>query len=362
MKIHFLTLISILFLTKDLSAQSPEDLKLKDFRPQSIYKTPQSNILKPKFKVIDMHSHAYPSNEADIAQWVKNMDEFGVQKTILLTYAVGNTFDSLERVYGKFPGRFELWCGIDFRGYNEPGWSEKAVKEIQRCYKMGARGIGEIHDKGAGLRSGLDSNETKVTVGMRTDDARMKPIYACCAQLGIPISIHIAEPQWMYEKMDSTNDGLMNAYTWKVDVSKPGMLNHDELIQHFANAVRDNPKTTFVVCHLMNCESDLSVLGNLFNKYPNLYADIAARFSEISPVPRYTRAFMEQYKDRIVFGSDMGIDESMYKICWRILESDDEHFYDIDQFGYHWPLYGLDLPDDVLKKLYFENAERIDKN
>jgi predicted TIM-barrel fold metal-dependent hydrolase len=111
----------------------------------------------------------------------------------------------------------------------------------------------------------------------------------------------------------------------------------------------------------MNCESDLSVLGDLFDKYPNLYADIAARFSEISPVPRYTRAFMERYKDRIVYGSDMGIDESMYKICWRILESDDEHFYDIDQFGYHWALYGLDLPDDVLKKLYFENAERIEK-
>jgi predicted TIM-barrel fold metal-dependent hydrolase len=354
-------LVCFSFPAQTLFAQTPDNLKLKDFHPQSIYKTPQSNIAKPRFTVIDMHAHAYAETQEDIATWVKNMDEFGVQKTILLTYAVGHTFDSLQQVYGKFPGRFELWCGIDFRGYNEPGWSGKAVKEIQRCYKMGARGIGEIHDKGMGLRSGLDDHETKVTQGMRTDDPRMKPIYACCAQLGIPISIHIAEPKWMYEPMDSTNDGLMNAYTWRVDVTRPGMFNRDELIQHFENAVRDNPQTIFVVCHLMNCEYDLSILGNLFDKYPNLYADIAARYSEISPVPVYTRTFFEKYKDHIVFGTDMGFDENMYKICWRILESKDEHFYETEQFGYHWPLYGLDLPDDVLKKLYFENALKIEK-
>src|SRR5262245_44931469 len=144
MKKKILIRLLCFFSANYASAQSPDELKLKDFNPHSIYHVPKSDIQKPKYAVIDMHSHPYAANEAEITQWVHNMDQFGIKKTILLTYAVGKQFDSLVNVYGKFPGRFELWCGIDFRGYDQPGWSDKAVKEIQRCYKAGARGIGEI--------------------------------------------------------------------------------------------------------------------------------------------------------------------------------------------------------------------------
>jgi uncharacterized protein len=337
-----------------LSAQNPEQLLLKDYRPVSIYKTTVDSIAKPSFPVIDMHSHAYAENKNDIDIWLTNMDYFNVQKTILLTYAFGQQFDSLASVYKNYGNKFELWCGIDFRNCNEKGWAEKAAMEIERCYNNGARGIGEIHDKGAGLQSG----EVK-TNGLRADDARMNAIYSVCAKLNMPLSMHIAEPKWMYQPMDSTNDGFINSYTWRVDSTKAGMFGYNKLILSFENAVKNNPKTTFIACHFLNCETDLSVLGKLFDELPNLFADIAARYSEIAPVPRYAKAFIEKYNDRLVFGTDMGFDESMYKICWRILESNDEHFYEIDQFGYHWALHGLNLSDETLKKLYYTNPLKI---
>ena len=163
----------------------------------------------------------------------------------------------------------------------------------------------------------------------------------------------------MYLPADSSNDGLMNAATWKVDLSKNGILDHDQLIMTLENAVRDNPNTTFIACHYANCCSDLGVLGRMLDKYPNLFADIAARYGEVAPVPRYAKAFMEKYADRLVYGTDMGFSPRMYRMTFRILETRDEHFYAQWLFNYHWPLYGLDLSDETLQKLYHGNAERI---
>lgn len=194
---------------------------------------------------------------------------------------------------------------------------------------------------------------------MHIDDERMKPLLKRCGELHMPISIHVAEDAWMYLKADSTNDGLMNAATWKVDMTKKGILDHAQLIATLEHAVRDNPNTTFIACHLANTCSDLSVLGKLFDKYPNLYADIAARYAELAPIPRYVHTFMEKYKNRIVYGTDMGTSKEMYRITFRILESADEHFYEQYRFGYHWPLYGLALTDQTLQQIYSGNGSRL---
>ncbi len=151
----------------------------------------------------------------------------------------------------------------------------------------------------------------------------------------------------------------MNAATWKVDLTKKEILGHDELIATLEHAVKDNPKTTFIACHLANTCSDLSVLARLFDLYPNLYADIAARYGEIAPIPRYVNAFMEKYSDRLVYGTDLGIEKEMYHTTFRILETADEHFYKQEMFNYHWPLYGLSLSDKTLKKIYRDNAKKI---
>jgi predicted TIM-barrel fold metal-dependent hydrolase len=333
-----------------------EDLLLKDFDPVSIYNVPKTKIERAKFPVIDFHTHPYAKSREELNQWIRNMDKYGVEKSIVLTYSTGKRFDSIYNIYSQFGDRFEVWCGFDYTGYNEKGWSKKAIKELERCYKVGAKGVGELGDKGAGLFYSKPSIAAK---GMHMDDERIQPLLKRCGELGMPINIHVADPYWMYLPMDKHNDGLMNAFTWKIDTSDENLLMHQELIITLENAVKQNPGTTFIACHLANCSHNLEILGKLFDKYENLYADISARYAEIAPVPRRTKAFLQKYKDRLVYGTDMGFSESMYETTFRILETSDEHFYVKEHFSYHWPLNGLDLGDETLRKLYHENGRKI---
>ena len=345
----------VLGIYSDGFCQPAEAVTLSNFRPVSIYKVPQTTIAKAKYPVIDFHSHNYPATDADVAAWVKGMDEMNIEKTLILTSSTGTTFDSLVEKYAPYKDRFELWCGFDYTGYETPGWQKHAIAELERCHQKGATGVGELGDKGLGE---LYSKPTP-GYGLHIDDPAMKPLLEKCASLHMPVSIHVAEDQWMYEKPDSTNDGLMNAATWKVDMNKPGILTHDELVRTLENAVKNNPATTFIACHLANTNADLSMLGKLFDAYPNLYADIAARFGEFSPIPKYAKAFFEKYAGRIVYGTDMGTDKGMYQTTFRILESADEHFYDHRLFTYHWALYGLSLSDATLKKIYSGSGRKI---
>ena len=347
--------IIFIFLLPNAKAQMPENILLKNFRPVSIYKIPETEPKRASYPVIDIHSHDYAATQVDIDRWVKTMDEAGIAKTIIQTYSTGKAFDSLVEKYKRYPDRFELWCGIDYSGYGETGYAQRAIKELQRCYQKGARGIGELGDKGEGE---LYSKPFPGT-GIHIDDPQLGPLLNKCGELHMPVSIHIGEDQWMYEKSDSTNDGLMNAGVWHVDMNKPGKLNHTQLMSGLGNALRQHPNTIFIACHLANCCADLSKLGKLLDEYPNLYADMAARYSEISPIPRFAAAFIVKYQGRILYGTDMGTDSSMYRITFRILETTDEHFYETDLFNYHWPLYGLALPKDVLARIYSTNAAGI---
>ena len=335
--------------------QSSRDILLKNYRPVSIYHTPQAKVTRAAFPVTDIHSHDYAQNDAEIQQWVKTMDAAGIRKTIIQTYSTGKQFDSLVEKYKPYGDRFELWCGFDYTGYGSAGWSKQAVAELERCYQKGARGIGELGDKGEGE---LYSKPVPGK-GIHIDDPALGPLLDKCGELHMPVSIHIGEDQWMYEKPDSTNDGMMNAGQWHVDMNVPGKLSHEQLMTGLGKALALHPKTTFVACHLANCCSDLSRLGALLDAHPNLYADIAARYSEIAPVPRYTLAFIIKYQDRLLYGTDMGMDGPMYRITFRILETADEHFYAEEQFNYHWALYGLLVPKDVLIKIYQGNAAKI---
>ena len=335
------------------TSSNPNTILLKDYRPRSIYKVPVTHIEKAKFPIIDMHSHPYPKTEAEISNWLKNMDEVNVEKTMVLTMTAGKEFDGICAKYSRYPDRFEVWCGLDFSGHNTPGFPDGAVQELARCHDAGAKGIGEIHDKGQGLRSGKST-----APGIHPDDPRVDAIWEKAAELHMPVSLHVADPIWMYQPMDRHNDGLMNAYEWRLDnqpniVKLPGMI---EILERTASRHR---KTTFVACHFANLDYDLAHLGDAFDRNPNLYADISARYAETAPIPRFATQFYAKYSDRLVYGTDMGFDTKMYRITFRILESQDEHFYETEQFGYHWPLYGLGLSDEILEHVYRGNAARL---
>jgi predicted TIM-barrel fold metal-dependent hydrolase len=332
---------------------SPETLLLKNYRPKSIYKIPVTEITRAKFPIIDMHSHPYAKTALQIDEWIKTMDEVGVQKTLILTMTTGAEFDEIFRKYSKYPDRFEMWCGLDLSGYNKPGFGPAAVKELERCRQVGARGVGEIHDKGSGLVSGKSK-----APGMHPDDPRVDALWERCGQLGMPISLHVAEPIWMYQKMDKTNDGLMNAYNWRLD-NKPNVVSLPGMIDIFDRTLAKHRGTTFIACHFANLDYDLSRLGELLERNPNLYADISARYAETAPIPRFASKFYEKYADRLMYGTDMGFDKSMYAVTFRILESLDEHFYEIEQFDYHWSLNGFGLSSEILQQLYHANAAKL---
>jgi uncharacterized protein len=334
-------------------AASPETILLKDYQPQSIYKIPVTEIAKAKFPVIDMHSHPYAETAAEIDEWVRNMDEVGIEKTMILTKTTGAAFDEIQRKYAKYPERFEMWCGFDFAGYDKPGFGAAAVKELERCKQVGARGVGEIHDKGQGLRSG----ESKA-LGMHPDDPRMDAVWDKCGELGMPVSLHVADPIWMYQKMDRHNDGLMNAYAWRLD-NQPNIVGLSGMVDILERTLARHRNTTFIACHFANLDYDLARLGEVLERNPNLYADISARYAETAPIPRFAAAFYERHADRLVYGTDMGVDKAMYRITFRILESLDEHFYEINQFSYHWSLNGFGLNDAILKQVYHDNAARL---
>ncbi len=361
----FLRLITVLLFvagaaTDTFSAEkqpNPETLLLKDFRPKSIYNVPQTTVEKAKYPAIDMHAHPYAKTPEKVAEWVKMMDSVGVQKAIILTYETGEKFDAIYATYAKYPERFEVWCGFDYTGYDKPGFGPAAVKELERCHKLGAKGVGELGDKGKGL---FYSNPTKAW-GMHLDDPRMDPLLEKCAELKMPVNIHVADPYWMYLPMDATNDGLMNAYKWRLD-NQPDIVGHAGMIDILERAVKRHPKTIFVACHFANCCYDLNRLGQMFDQCPNLYADISARYAETAAIPRFVGRFYQKYSNRLVYGTDMTASADTYRFTFRILESADEHFYAWDHSSYHWPLYGLALSDEVLKKVYRDNALKILKD
>jgi predicted TIM-barrel fold metal-dependent hydrolase len=334
-------------------AASPETILLKDYRPQSVYKIPVTEVPQAKFPVIDMHSHPYAKTANEIDEWVRNMDEVGIEKTIILTMGTGAAFDEIQRKYAKYPERFEMWCGFDFAGYDKPGFGPAAVKELERCKQAGARGVGEIHDKGQGLRSGKSK-----APGIHPDDPRMDSLFEKCGELGMPISLHVADPIWMYQKMDRHNDGLMNAYEWRLD-NQPNIVDLSGMVDILERTAARHRNTTFIACHFANLDYDLARLGEVLERNPNLYADISARYAETAPIPRFAAQFYAKHAERLLYGTDMGVDKAMYRVTFRILESRDEHFYEIEQFSYHWSLNGFGLNDGILKQVYHDNAARL---
>jgi hypothetical protein len=358
---------------------SPPTLLLKDYRPVSLYKIQTTNVKKARHTVFDVHCHgARPISKLD--DWVKLMDTVGVEKSVIFTGAsTPERFEQVAKPYAKYPDRFDMWCSFDMAGVNEPGFGPGAVKSLVGCHQLGAKGVGELSDKGRGIggrggsagdamlaslaqANGAPRRPPAPSMGAHPDDPRLDALWDKCGELGIPINIHISDPIWAYGKMDKTNEALMMSWTWKINL-EPGMYNHLQLIESLENAVKNHRKTTFIACHLANLEYDLARLSGTLDRNPNLFADISARFVETATIPRAMNKFLRKYHDRVLYGTDLGYSEAMFSQTFRIIETSDEHFYqdysDFLEEIYQWPLSGFDLPDDVVKKIYHDNAVAV---
>lgn len=329
---------------------------LKNYAPRSTVVSQHTKVPKARLPVIDVHSHHYAreskGNVKDqISKWVETQKEVGVDKTVILAGTTGESFDKMVKLYLEpFPDQFLLYCGLERKGIDTVDYPERAAKELERCYKMGARGIGELSDKGFGYTR---DEKLKPEERLHPEDDRLDLFWRKAAELGLPVVTHISDhpSAWTPPDVFQERTPIFQQYN-----KHGGSGEHyEDILKHLPAVVQKHPETTFIACHIANLGNDLQRVSDLLDRYPNLYLDISARDYEIGRTPRASKRFFEKYQDRVLYGSDMGMDKSMYQAWWRLLESDDEYMTG----RVWWPYYGLDLSEDTLEALYRGNAERI---
>ena len=329
-----------------------DSILLKDYQPESSLVVAETKVAKARYPAIDVHSHtsqAHIKTAADVDAWVRTMDDVGIERTIVFTGATGAAFDRQVEMFSKYPQRFQLWCSLDTENIGAPDYPQRAVRELERCYRKGARGVGEITDKGSGIQRGALPRDQR----LHFDDQRLDPVWDKCAELKLPVNVHIADHPSCWRPLgphqERTPD-FQHFNQYGKDV-----LSYQELLATRGRLLAKHRKTTFIACHLGNQGNDLATLATVLDQNPNLYVDISARDYEIGREPRTAAKFLARYKDRVLWGTDMERDPAMYRGWWRLLETADEYI----PGRIWWRYYGLELPAPVLLSLYRSNALRI---
>lgn len=340
----------------DAQAGPMDNILLKDWQPRSSVVVTETVVKKAMYPAIDVHSHHYDTTADNIAKRVKNMDEVGLETTVVLTSATGEKFDKLAELYlKKYPGRFLLYCGIDTTGIQKKDYPTRVANELERCYNMGARGLGELSDKGHGFSKEKVAKDEKNADYLHPDDPRLDLLWNNCAALNLPVSIHIADHPSCWTPADAKQERTPNFQNY---IQYPNIAtSYEELIIIRDRTCKRHPKTTFIFCHLGNQGNNLNELARSLDKYPNMMLDMSARHYELNRTPRAAAAFLSKYSNRVLFGTDLpGImSNSMYENYWRLLETPDEYV----KGPSWWMLYGLNLPASVLEPLYRGNAKRV---
>jgi predicted TIM-barrel fold metal-dependent hydrolase len=330
-------------------------LLLKDYTPESSLVVPRTSVTKARFPVIDVHSHTSMNgvrSPADVARWVAAMDATGVEKSVVFTEATGAEFDRQADLYLRaYPDRFQVWCGLDTSNIDAPDYTARAVRELERCFRRGARGLGELSDKGWGLDGTPDRHAAR-QARLHLDDPRLDAVWRKCAELKMPVNLHVADHPSCWQPLGPKQERSPDFQAFNLfDKDVPS---YAELLARRDRLLARHPETTFILCHLSNQGNDTAALGPVLDRYPNLLLDISARDYELGRQPRMAARFLSRYSSRILFGTDMGMEKEMYLGWWRLLETTDE--YIPGRTG--WRLYGLALPDLLLKSIYRDNALR----
>jgi predicted TIM-barrel fold metal-dependent hydrolase len=253
---------------------------------------------------------------------------------------------------GRSPNRFVIFANLDYRDLDEPGYGQRAAARLAEDVKNGAQGLKIFKNFGMDLKY---KNGERVKI----DDPAFDPVWQKCAELKIPILIHVAEPSAFFDPLDKTNERWLELKQFPSRARPPEKYpTFETLMQERDHMVAKNPKTTFILAHFAYHSNDLERMGKLFDKYPNFYVDIAAILAELGRQPFSTRDFFIKYQDRILFGKDI-YEPSEYTYYFRCMETRDEYIEYYRRRHAFWRIYGFDLPDEVLKKVYYKNALRL---
>ena len=330
-----------------------QELTFEEYNPESTLVVPGEPILRAKYPFIDIHGHQRNMPDQDLSPVVAAMDTLNLAIMINLSGRSGEQLEkSVKNIADHYPNRFVVFANVDFEGVGSPNWTENAVAQLEKDIKNGARGL-KIY-KSLGMRY-KDVNGNRVAI----NDPRLDPIWAKCGEMGVPVLIHAADPKSFWDPFDADNERWLELKTHprrKRGDDNPAPW--ETIIGEQHDMFRKHPNTTFINAHFGWYANNLGALSNLMEEIPNMYVEIAAIIAELGRQPRNARAFFEKYQDRILFGKDSWKPEE-FPTYFRVLESSDEYFPYHKKYHAFWAMYGINLPDEILKKVYYKNALKI---
>ncbi|SMP37924.1 Predicted metal-dependent hydrolase, TIM-barrel fold [Neorhodopirellula lusitana] len=347
------------------------DVSVRDYAPVSQLKVPSTDLQHAKMPVVDVHTHFFyrmRHNREALVDFVKTMDRNSIAVCASLDGKLGSQLDEhIQYLWTDYRDRFVIYTNVDWQGDGQkddpaswacqrPGFAERTAQEIRDAVKLGVSGLKIFK------RFGLSYRNPDGTL-MQLDDPRWDPIWAVCGELKIPVIIHTADPAAFFEPIDAKNERweeLSRHPNWSFYGDE--FPSREELFAARNRVVQRHPDTTFIGAHIANNAEDLATVSRWLEKYPNLVVEIASRISELGRQPYTAREFLIRYADRVLYGTDGPQPESRLRLYWRFLETHDEYFPYSEKSpppqGF-WNIYGVHLPDDVLKKIYHANAARI---
>jgi predicted TIM-barrel fold metal-dependent hydrolase len=331
-------------------------IDFEKYDPPSTLVVPEHKLTRAKYPFIDVHNHQFGMPTQDLNGLVKDMDKLNMQVMVNLSGQSGETLQkSLANIKATAPKRFIVFANINFSGIGSDGWTENAVKQLAQDVKNGANGLKVYKSLGFSVK---DNTGKRVTV----DDPRLDAIWEKCGELKIPVIIHTADPKPFWDPLDENNERWLELKTHpgrKRGTNDPAPF--ETLIEEQHRMFKKQPKTTFIAAHFGWYANDLARLSSLLDEMPNVVVEFGAVIAELGRQPKAAKAFFTKYQDRILFGKDSWVPEE-YTTYFRVLETEDEYFPYHKKYHAFWRMYGMGLPDDILKKIYYKNALRVIPN
>jgi len=334
-----------------------QGVTVDEYEPRNTLVVSENIVTSARFPFVDIHGHQQGARMSSqgIDQLVGEMDELNMAVMVNLSGGSGASLvTGLENMNRDHPGRFVFFANVNFRNVNsrgvgDPGWGERAAAQLEADVAAGAAGLKIF--KGLGLTD-RDTDGNRIPV----DDPRLDPIWAKAGELGIPVLIHSADPAEFWQPYDRFNERWLELTLRPRRIQPPGRTApFEQIIGEQHNLFRRHPNTKFISAHLGWLGHDLTRLGGLLDELPNMYVGLGAVIYELGRQPRFAREWLIEYQDRVVMGKD-SYDQEEFHTYFRVFETADDYFDYYRRYHAFWQMYGLDLPDEVLRKIYYENA------
>jgi len=333
-----------------------QKMDFEKYDPVSTLVVPGTIVTHAKFPFIDVHNQQWGMPTQDLSKLITNMDILNMKVMVNLSGGSGdNIIKGIANVKAGYPNRFIIFANIEFNGIGEKDWTQNAVKQLEADVKNGANGLKIFKNLGFSVK---DNTGKRVSV----DDTRLDAIWQKCGELKIPVLIHTADPKSFWDEVDEHNE------RWMEIVTHPGRkrgadnpVPWEKLIEEQHAMFTKHPRTTFIAAHFGWYPNDLGKLGKLLDQLPNVVVEFGAVIAELGRQPIMAKQFFTKYQDRILFGKDSWVPDE-YKTYFRVLETNDEYFPYHKKYHAFWRMYGMGLPDEILKKVYYRNALRIIPN